>query len=123
MKSRFITDPQDPSDGFLNTAGAEVYTNFFRWAGNNAGSSFAKYSGGVIEKLRLLRVKLPCSFSAQSGPTSALAMSSGGITIQSLVRCRGHGRARKFSGWHPAGGIDTDVDNFRPNHGQHQNRL
>ena len=26
MKSRFITDPQDPFDSFLNTAGAEVYT-------------------------------------------------------------------------------------------------
>ena len=83
MKSKFITDPQDPSDGFLNTAGAEVYTNFFPWAGNNAGSSFASIPVVILETPALTS-EAALSSSAQSGPTSALAMSSGGITINLL---------------------------------------
>ena len=79
MKSRFITDPQDPSDGFLNTAGAEVYTNFFPWAGHSGGST-------PVEILAppALTSEAVLSSSAQSGPTSVLAMSSGGITINLL---------------------------------------
>ena len=42
MRSRFITDPQDPSDGFLYTAGAEIYASFLPSAGDtkSAGASF-----------------------------------------------------------------------------------
>ena len=83
MKSKFITDPQDPSDGFLNTAGAEVYTNFFPWAGNSGGSPFASNPVEILASPALTSEAV-LSSSAQSGPTSALAMTSGGITINLL---------------------------------------
>ena len=79
MRFKFITDPQDPSDDFLNAAGA----NFFPWAGNGGGSSFAS---NPVETLAspALTSEAVLSSSAQSGPTSVLAMTSGGITINLL---------------------------------------
>src|ERR1700737_103826 len=76
MKSRFITDPQDPSDGFLNTAGAEVYTNFFP-------SPAADVSVEILAP-PVLTSEAAASSSAQSGPTSLVALTSGGITINLL---------------------------------------
>jgi serralysin len=83
MKSRFITDPQDPSDGLLNTAGAEVYTNFFPWAGNSGGNPSASIPVEILAPPALTSEAV-LSSSAQSGPTSVLAMTSGGITINLL---------------------------------------
>src|SRR5258708_29990916 len=84
MKARFITDPQDPSDGFLNPAGAEVYTNFFpSSAGNNFGSPF---SDAPVEILAhpALTSEAVASSSAQSGPTSVVSLTPGGIIINLL---------------------------------------
>ena len=80
MRSKFITDPQDPSDGFLNTAGAEIYTNFFPWAGNSGGEPPANIPVEILAPPALTSEAV-LSSSAQSGPTSALAMTTGGITI------------------------------------------
>ena len=83
MRSKFITDPQDPSDGFLNTAGDEVYTNFFPWAGNSGGSPSASIPVEILAPPALTSEAV-LSSSAQSGPTSVLAMTTGGITINLL---------------------------------------
>ena len=83
MKSKFITDPQDPSDGFLNTAGAEVYTNFFPWAGHNGGNPSASTPVEILATPALTSEAV-LSSGAQSGPTSVVAMTSGGITINLL---------------------------------------
>ena len=83
MRSKFITDPQDPSDGFLNTAGVEVYTNYFPWAGHSSGSPFASIPVEILAPPALTSEAV-LSSSAQSGPTSVLAMTSGGITINLL---------------------------------------
>src|SRR5260370_25003263 len=83
MKSRFVTDPQDPSDGFLNTAGAEVYTNFFPSAGPKGASPFG--NGAVeIPSTPALTSEAVISSSAQSGPTTITSMTAGGITINLL---------------------------------------
>ncbi len=91
MKSKFITDPQDPSDsfGFLDTAGAEVYSNF-----TSRGSSFSPPapqdvgsppSGDPVEIPSTALVSEAVQASgAQSGATTTLALTSGGITINLL---------------------------------------
>src|SRR5258708_16449178 len=91
MKSRFITDPQDDFDGFLNTAGAEIYTHFppeiytncVLLMGRDGGYPF---SDGPVEiaSTPALTSEAAISSSAQSGSTSAVATTSGGITINLL---------------------------------------
>jgi Ca2+-binding RTX toxin-like protein len=83
MKSRFITDPQDPSDGFLNTAWAEVYTNFLPAASRDSGNPPAS-APVEIPSTPALTSEAVVSESAQSGSTSVIAMTSGGITINLL---------------------------------------
>ena len=82
MKSKFITNPQDPSDGFLNTAGPEFYGSF---------SSAAKPDKEPAAKLFVeiplspaLTSEAAESLGAQSGPTTAVVMTTGGITINLL---------------------------------------
>src|SRR5258708_8941786 len=91
MKSRFITDPQDDFDGFMKTAGAEIYarvpreiyTNFRPPSGRGGGYPF---SDGPVEiaSTPALTSEAAISSSAQSGSTSAVATTSGGITINLL---------------------------------------
>src|SRR6202165_3085630 len=85
MKSRFITDPQDPFDGLLNTAGAEVYTHFFLSAGNDGGNP---PPGSPLE------ISVTPSYWSQgvsstgatvaNSPGSVVAVTSGGITFNLL---------------------------------------
>src|ERR1700726_2629190 len=87
MKSRFITDPQDPSDGSLNTAGAEFYTNFFPPSpGNNVGTGGTPFARAPVEipLTPVLTSEAVQSQSAQNGPASLVAMTTGGITINLL---------------------------------------
>src|SRR5947207_15849623 len=79
MKSKFITNPQDPSDGFLNTAGLEFYGSF---------SSAAKPDKEAAAKLFVeiplspaLTSEAAASLCAQSGPTTAVCMTAGSFTI------------------------------------------
>ena len=83
MKSKFITDPQDPSDGFLNTAGAEVYTTFWPPAGGDERNPPDK-APVEIPSAPALTSEAVASSSAQSGPTSTVSMTTGGIAINLL---------------------------------------
>src|SRR6202158_4084791 len=84
MRSRFITDQQDPADGFLNTAGAEFYTNFFPpSAGRSGGNPFASAPVEILATPALTSEAVESS-SAQSGPTTLVALTSGGIIINLL---------------------------------------
>ena len=83
MKSKFITDPQDPSDGFLNTAGAEVYTTFWPLAGADERNPPDK-APVEIPSAPALTSEAVASSSAQSGPTSSVSMTTGGIAINLL---------------------------------------
>src|SRR5205085_4947019 len=89
MKSKFITDPQDPSDsfGFLDTASAEVYANlslsFSVPATRDVGSPPTSNPIEIASTPVLVSEAVQAS-SAQSGATSTLALTSGGITINLL---------------------------------------
>src|SRR3954468_9104300 len=85
MKSKFITDAQDAWDGFLETSGAEFYVSF---------SYGAQADHAVEEPAASVPVEIPSSpaltseaaesLGAQSGPTTAVIMTTGGITINLL---------------------------------------
>src|SRR3982074_2314937 len=74
MKSRFITE--DPSDDFFNTAGAAVYTNFFPSPAADVPVEILAHPALTSEAV--------ASLSAQSGPTSVVSMTTGGIIINLL---------------------------------------
>jgi hypothetical protein len=79
MKSRYITDLQDTADGFLTTVAAEVYTNFFPSSVENFGSRL-----GEILAHPALTSEAVAASSAQSGPTSVVSLTTGGIIINLL---------------------------------------
>jgi hypothetical protein len=82
MKSRFITDLQDFSDGFLNTAWAEAYTSFSLPApdsGNPPASTPVE-----SPSIPALTSEAVASSSAQGSPSSTISMTAGGITINLL---------------------------------------
>jgi hypothetical protein len=82
MRSRFTTDSQDSSDGFLNTDGAEVYATFLPAV--NGGNPFASIPS-VPAPTPVLTSQAVQSLSAQSGLTSVVSGTSGsGITINLL---------------------------------------
>src|SRR6266852_4882949 len=83
MRSKFITDPADPSDSCLNTAAAEIYANFFPSAGNNGGVPSGKAPVEILATPALTSEAVASS-SAQSGPTTLVALTSGGIIINLL---------------------------------------
>src|SRR5437764_528593 len=84
MKSRFISDPQDTlPDSFLDTAWAEVYARSFPWASNNGGNPVA-VTPVEISGTPVLSSEAVQSSSAQSGATTVVAATSGGITINLL---------------------------------------
>src|ERR1700737_3738843 len=84
MKTRFVTDLQDPAEGFLSTAGAEVSTNFFPPAAPRGGSPLGVGDGAVKIPLTALASEAVISSTAQSGPTIVTSMTAGGITINLL---------------------------------------
>src|ERR1700738_2672134 len=84
MKARFITDLQDTFDGFLNTAGAEFYTNFLPPSIGTGGGNPLANAPVEILATPALTGEAVASSSAQSGPTSLVALTSGGITINLL---------------------------------------
>jgi hypothetical protein len=82
MKSKFITDPLDPFDkGFPNTDGPELSTNF----SPSAGHCNPPGNGPVaIPSNPALTSEAVAASSAQSGSTSTVSMTAGGITINLL---------------------------------------
>src|ERR1700716_3581433 len=83
MKSKFITDPQDPFDGLFDTAWAEVYTNFLPPARDSGGNPSASAPVEIVATPVLTSEAVESS-SAQNGPTSLVALTSGGIIINLL---------------------------------------
>ncbi len=85
MRSIFL-GPQDGSDGFFDAAAAEAYTNFFPSAlyGNNP--CFGTPFGTPVEipSTPALTSEAAQALAAQSGATSTVSMTSGGITINLL---------------------------------------
>jgi serralysin len=80
MKSRFFTDPLDTPDSWLNTAWAEVYTHAMPSTANNGGGASAPVP--VVPPTPTLPSEAVAAESAQSGPTTVVAETSGsGITI------------------------------------------
>src|SRR5882757_3996357 len=85
MKSKFITDPHDLFDsGFLNTADAEILTNFFPQAGSGGEKNPFASIPVEIRSTPALTSEAVQSSSAQSGTTTVVATTSGGITINLL---------------------------------------
>jgi serralysin len=82
MKSRFVTDLQDPSDGFLNTAGAELYASFAPPIPNSWNPPASPPV--QIPSTPALTSEAAQALSSQSGPTSTVSMTTGGITINLL---------------------------------------
>ena len=82
MRPKFITDAQDAWDGFLDTAGAEFYGSF-----SNATKVIEESAANVLVEIPLapaLTSEAADSLGAQSGPTTAVSMTTGGITINLL---------------------------------------
>ena len=86
MKFRLITDPQDPSESFslLDMAGAEVVAKFSPPASLDLGNPLG--NGPVAIPSTALTSEAVTSLTAntQGGGPTALAMTSGGITINLL---------------------------------------
>ena len=82
MKSRFPWDPLDSSDSFFDTVGAEFYGNFSPPA-SHAGSLPAS-SAVEIPSAPDLTSEAAQALSSQTGPTSTVSMTAGGITINLL---------------------------------------
>ena len=83
MKSRFFTDPLDTPDSWLNTAWDALYTHAMPSTANNGGGASALVP--VVPPTPTLPSESVEAASAQSGPTTVLAETSGGITINLLV--------------------------------------
>ena len=83
MKSRFITDPQDPFDSFIDTAGAETYASFWPLVGQASGKPPAS-APLEIPLTPALTSEAVAASGAQSGPSSNVSMTAGGITINLL---------------------------------------
>jgi hypothetical protein len=91
MKSKFVTDLQDPFESFLSSAEAEVFTNFFPQEAHHLPALAGRDGGkppdqGPVEftGVPALTGEAAVSSSAQSGAITALAMTTGGITINLL---------------------------------------
>ena len=82
MKSRFAWEPQDPIDSLLDTGGVEFLTNFSPWTRHEA-SPLAS-SPVEIPSAPALTSEAAQALSSQSGPTSTVSMTTGGITINLL---------------------------------------
>src|SRR5437763_5069122 len=85
MKSKFIRDAQDAWDGFPDTSGAEFYGSFSYAA--TADKAVEKSAVSVLVEIPLtpaLTSEAAESLGAQSGPTTAVVMTTGGITINLL---------------------------------------
>ena len=92
MKHRFIHDPQDPSDGFSDMVGAEVfYTNFFPAAGHSPGNPFGSVPQVVLPTtstptIPAEAVEAQSAQNGAGGPGSVVAeVSGGGLRRQSPV--------------------------------------
>jgi hypothetical protein len=83
MRSRFITDHQDPFDGVFDAADDEAFLTFLSPAATNGGN--APPSAHVeLPPTPALTSEATQAQSAQNGATTVVAATSGGITINLL---------------------------------------
>jgi serralysin len=79
MRSKFATDPLDASDGFFNSDGAGVYSNFLPASRDSFGNTPA--NGPQLLPVSALSNEAIVAASSQTGPTSTVTVTSGGITF------------------------------------------
>src|SRR5437763_694818 len=84
MKSKFITDLQDPFNGLFDPTWAEVYTNFLPSSADSNGGKSLGNAPAEILATPVLTSEAVESQAAQSGPTTLVALTSGGIIINLL---------------------------------------
>src|SRR5258708_36040347 len=84
MKSRFITDSQDTADGFLDANTAESYMFFWPPASTPDAGKAPTTNPVEIPSTPALTSEAAQALGSQSGATSTLSMTSGGITINLL---------------------------------------
>ena len=82
MKSRFACDPLDPSGGFFDTAGSD-FDGSFSPSARHVGNPPASFSV-EIPSPPVLTSEAAQALSSQSGPTSTVSMTAGGVTINLL---------------------------------------
>jgi hypothetical protein len=83
MKFRFTSDHQDPFDGLFDAADDEAFLNFLHPAENGAGNP-PPSAHVKVPPTPALTSEAAQAQSAQSGATTAVAATSGGITINLL---------------------------------------
>src|ERR1700730_12908299 len=91
MRSRFVTDPNDPFDSFdssLDLACSAIHTSLSPSAANSVGHSDGTPSASApaveLPPTPVLTSEAAQAESAQNGATTAVAATSGGITINLL---------------------------------------
>ena len=84
MKSRFITNSQDTADGFLDANTAEFYMLFWLPASAPDVGRAPTTNPVEIPSTPALTSEAAQALGSQSGATSTLSMTSGGITIDLL---------------------------------------
>src|ERR1700730_7073707 len=91
MRSRFVTDPNDPFDSFdssLDLACSAIHTSLSPSAANSVGHSDGTPSASApaveLPPTPVLNSEAAQAESAQNGATTAVAATSGGITINLL---------------------------------------
>src|SRR5258708_27016111 len=84
MRSKFITDLNDPSDDFLNPGGDEIYTPFSPPPAGEHGTPSGNGPVNIPDATPALVSEAVQSSSAQSGTITTTSLNSGGITINLL---------------------------------------
>src|SRR5258708_3276645 len=79
MKSKFITDPLDPADGFSSTAGAGFSANFLTSAGHDGGNPLALAPIEIFYTPFFSGPGVPAP--SPTNPSNVVTITSGGITF------------------------------------------
>jgi len=79
MRSKFITDPLDPADGFSSTAGAEFSANFLPLAGHDGGNPLAMAPIEIFYTPFFSGPGVPAP--SPTNPGNVVTITSGGITF------------------------------------------
>src|SRR5882724_5024444 len=84
MRSGFIPDLQDSSDGDFGTFGADIFASFAPWISYNGGNHFANAPLGILPPALTSASQTVASSGGQSNLDSVVAVTTGGITINLL---------------------------------------
>ena len=84
MKSRFISDLQDPSNSDFGTSGGEIFATFAPWVSYDDGNHLAHVPLEIVPPAPSFSSQTVASSGGQNAPNSAVAETSGGITFNLL---------------------------------------